>query len=169
MSSLNDNEKLKSNYITLAERATEGILFVAQERVTLSGGSSVDVGIKVPSGVNVVLGAFAIDTTSGDFSLEIFEGSAFTGGTMISLFNPNRTKDISQVSTSVLDPTVSDDGVLIGKLETLGDNANKSVGGLDNDIPMTLASDTDYIFRVTHNDINNKDFIIYFAGNAQNA
>ena len=91
---------------------------------------------------------------SGEANLTIYEGTTFSGaGTAVTPINVNRTSALTMDSTITHTPTLTTDEALIA-MHHFG--AGKKIGGgATSSSEFILASDEDYLFRITSEADNN--------------
>ena len=120
--------------------------------------TSVDIGLAIGNN-QVVFSGFQIQTDSGDLTISIFGESTFTGGTPLVPFNTNKnstkTPSVSAISQA---PTVSVLGdIQFPPFTIRGDNNQNQSESLLFSTPIILKPNTEYIFKLTHNDTGTRN------------
>ena len=127
----------------------EGKIFHGQyHNASVANGSSVTMGISVPT--NYYPRGFFDVTSDGGITVEIFEGSTYTGGTTINAINMDRNSSATDHMTIVHSPTVTDEGTLLDIQYLGGSGFHADVPGLTQSTPMALKVNTKYIIKVTN-------------------
>lgn len=144
------------------DAATEALITVDYAHHEIHDGTNFcvkGIGELTGAGAQFLIGITTPDTTkyahfieelaSGDeYTIEMFEGSAFTGGTPISVMNCNRNSATVATVSLVSAPTVSNVGTLMRAFKT---GSGRSVGGsAGGRAEMILKRNTKYLFRFTH-------------------
>lgn len=147
-----------------ARQATfDGECIIGSVGFSLGTGTSEDIYLET-GGVKVVVSGFTLDSSSGDFTLELYEGSEATGGTAIQLMNTNRNSSfIPTIVALSTGPTISELGTLIFSEQFAGDNSQNRLTSFYLDIPVILKPNTGYIYRITHQDGQTRFFTARFA------
>lgn len=127
--------------------------YVADFDNPIAAGSSIDIAIAFPSGLNPV---FSINGLSaGNAVGYLYEGANVSGGTSLPIINRNRASTITSQGVAIANPTVSSLGTeILQEILTAGvgkKGAGGSVGGNN----IILKGLTTYLFRLTNADINN--------------
>ena len=138
-------------------RLIEGHAFsaglVADYSNKVAAGSSIDIVIAFPQGVNPV---FTINgLSSGNAVGYLYEGASATGGTSLPIVNRNRASTIPSQGVALANPTVSSTGTLILQEILTGGVGKKGGGGEAGGNNLILKGLTNYLFRLTNADVNN--------------
>jgi len=138
-------------------RLIEGHAFsaglVADYDNKVADGSSIDIVIAFPSGVNPV---FTISGLSnGNAVGYLYEGVSATGGASLPIINRNRASTIASQGVAISNPTVTSTGTLILKEILTGGIGKKGGGGEVGGNNIILKGLTNYLFRLTNADGNN--------------
>lgn len=123
----------------------EGILFSTFAEFSLSAGSSeVSVFTTTPAG-QLYFRQLDITANKGFYSAAIYEGGTYTGGTLVTSVNRNRTSTLVDPTTHLGGVTYNDDGTLI---DVLGIPAGTSVS--IKDLGLVYKPNTNYFLSVTN-------------------
>ena len=138
-------------------RLIEGHAFsaglVADYDNQVAAGSSIDIVIAFPQGVNPVFGINGL--SSGNAVGYLYEGASATGGTSLPIINRNRASTLSTTGVALANPTVTSTGSLILKEILTGGVGKKGGGGEVGGNNIILKGLTNYLFRLTNADGNN--------------
>lgn len=114
----------------------------------LPTGSSIDIAIAFPSGVNPT---FSINgLCAGDSMGYLYEGATVTGGTSITPINKNRASTTTSQGVALLNPTVTSTGTTLLQQILIGGSGKKATGGTIGGADLILKGLTTYLFRLTN-------------------
>lgn len=114
----------------------------------LAAGSSIDIAIAFPSGVNPTFSIMGL--CAGDAMGYLYEGATVTGGTSITPINKNRSSTAVSQGVALLNPTVSSTGTTILSQILIGGSGKKATGGTLGGADLILKGLTTYLFRLTN-------------------
>jgi hypothetical protein len=114
----------------------------------LADGSSIDIAIAFPSGVEP---RFSISgLCAGDAMGYLYEGASVTGGTSITPINKNRNSTTASQGVALLNPTVNSLGTTLLSQILIGGTGKKATGGQTGASDLVLKPLTTYLFRLTN-------------------
>lgn len=119
----------------------------------LDAGSSINIAIAFPSGLNPVFSVSGL--CSGNAVGYMYEGATVSGGTSLGIINRNRSSTIPSKGVAIVNPTVTSTGTLILKEILTGGVGKKGAGGESGGNNLVLKGLTTYLFRLTNADSNN--------------
>ena len=119
----------------------------------LAAGSSIDIAIAFPNGVNPVFTIAGL--CAGNAVGYLYENANVTGGTSLPIINRNRASTIVSQGVAIVNPTVSSTGTTVLQEILTGGVGKKGGGGEAGGNNLILKGLTTYLFRLTNADTNN--------------
>jgi hypothetical protein len=142
--------------------------FLAGVDYTITSGSS-DYVVLTTGNAEIVFSGFDVLTSSGNATIQLFEGPTFTGGQTLEIYNTNlNSNKIPAITEALFNGTpalsVTSDGILKAPpFAIAGDNAARRQLQVFQDIPFILEPNTTYALKITHLDSGARQFSILFS------
>ena len=134
--------------LRIVEGRTFAIGAVYPFSAPLADGSSIDIAIAWPSGVNPVISISGL--CAGDAMGYLYENATVTGGTSITPVKLNRALNTTSQAVALLNPTVTSLGTKVLEQILIGGQGKKASGGGVGSSDMILKGLTTYLFRLTN-------------------
>lgn len=141
------------DHVRLIEGQAFSIGLVADYDNPIAAGSSIDIVLAFPQGINPIFNITGL--SNGNAVGYLYEGASATGGTSLPIINRNRTSTITSSGVALGNPTVTSTGNLILKEILTGGVGKKGAGGEAGGDNIILKGLTNYLFRLTNADTNN--------------
>ena len=119
----------------------------------LVAGSSIDIAIAFPQGLNPIFSISGL--CAGNAVGYLYENAIVSGGTSLPIINRNRASTIASKGVAIVNPTVTSTGTTILQEILTGGVGKKGGGGEAGGNNIVLKELTTYLFRLTNADINN--------------